>query len=99
TAAYQRRSTPSLRGSAGSKLMPDLAPPIGGPQTENLISMVFARESTSFMFRPFLMRVPPPAAPPRNELITTQPSASVSGSFQENTISGCLFSNALSLSD
>jgi hypothetical protein len=39
----------------------------------NLISMVLAKDVTSCLFSPLRMRVPPPAAPPRNELITTQP--------------------------
>src|SRR5690606_33947756 len=68
------------------------APPMGGPETVNLISIVFANDSTSFISSPSRMRVPPPAAPPRNELITAQPSASVSGSFQLKIISGALFS-------
>ena len=68
-----------LRGSAGSKLIPDFSPPIAGPDTENFTSIVFAKESTSFWSKPILIRVPPPAAPPRKELITVQPSASVSG--------------------
>ena len=72
--------------------MPDFAPPIAGPETVNLISMVFANDRTSFISSPFRILVPPPAAPPRNEFITVQPSASVSGSFQLNTISGVLFS-------
>ncbi len=65
---------------------------MAGPETVNLTSMVLAKESTSFISKPFRIRVPPPAAPPRNELITVQPSASVSGSFQLNIISGSLFS-------
>ena len=73
--------------------MPDFAPPIGGPATVNLISMVLARDSTSLLSNPIRIRVPPPAAPPRSELITTQPLASVSESFHSKTISGCLFSN------
>src|SRR5690606_16210401 len=73
--------------------MPDFAPPMGGPDTVNLISMVFARDSTSRLSRPARIRVPPPAAPPRSELITTHPSASVSASFHSNTISGFLVSN------
>ncbi len=90
---YQRCKTPFLRGSFGSKLIPDLAPPIAGPETENLTSIVLAKDKTSFMSRPFLILVPPPAAPPRSELITVHPSASVSESFQLKTISGALFSN------
>ena len=90
---YHLSRTPFLRGSAGSKLIPDFAPPIAGPDTENLTSIVLANESTSFMSKPLRIRVPPPAAPPLNELITVQPSASVSGSFQLNTISGSLSSN------
>jgi hypothetical protein len=65
--AFKRRNrfvptcnTPS--GSFGSKLIPDLAPPIAGPETENLTSMVLANESTSFMSSPLRIRVPPPAA-------------------------------------
>ena len=50
------------------------------------------KDSTSFISNPCRIRVPPPAAPPRNELITVHPSASVSESFQLNTISGCLSS-------
>src|SRR5882757_8121869 len=64
-----------------------------GPETVNFISIVLARDSTSRLSRPLRIRVPPPAAPPRNELITTQPSASVSESFHSKTISGRLFSN------
>ena len=90
---YQRCKTPFFLGSLGSKLIPDLAPPIAGPETENLTSMVFAKDKTSFISNPFLIRVPPPAAPPRNELMTVHPSASVSASFQWKTISGSLFSN------
>src|SRR5690606_16382322 len=84
--------------SSGSKLIPDFAPPMGGPDTVNLISIVFARDSTSRLSRPARMRVPPPAAPPRRELITTHPSASVSGSFHSKTISGRLRSNFFSSS-
>ena len=73
--------------------MPDLAPPIAGPATVNLTSMVLAKDSTSRLSRPDLILVPPPAAPPLSELITTHPSASVSASFHSNTISGLLFSN------
>ena len=91
TALYHRSNTPFFLGSLGSKLIPDLAPPMAGPDTVNLISIVFANDKTSFMSRPLRIRVPPPAAPPRNELITVQPSASVSGSFQLNTISGAFF--------
>ena len=58
----------------------------------NLISIVFANDSTSLLSKPTRMRVPPPAAPPRNELITTHPSASVCGSFHSKTTSGRLFS-------
>ena len=83
---------------SSAKLIPDFAPPIDGPDTVNLTSIVFANESTSFMSKPFLIRVPPPAAPPLRELITAQPSASVSGSFQLKTISGCLSSYFLSKS-
>src|SRR5690606_10205330 len=93
TALNHLFKTPSLRGSFGSKLIPDLAPPIAGPATVNLTSMVLANESTSFMSKPLRIRVPPPAAPPRNELITAQPSASVSESDQWKTTSGFLFSN------
>ena len=93
TAAYHLLRTPSFRGSFGSKLIPDLAPPIGGPATVNLTSIVFASDSTSRLSNPFRMRVPPPAAPPLRELITTHPSASVSESFHSKTISGRLFSN------
>jgi len=39
------------------------------------------------------MRVPPPAAPPRKELITIHPLASVSESCHSKTISGLLPSN------
>ena len=90
---YQRCKTPFFLGSFGSKLIPDFAPPIAGPETENLTSIVLANESTSFISKPFLIRVPPPAAPPLRELITVHPSASVSESFQLKTISGVLFSN------
>jgi len=93
TALYQRSNTPFFLGSFGSKLIPDFAPPIAGPETENLTSIVLANDRTSFISNPFLILVPPPAAPPLNELITVQPSASVSGSFQLKTISGSLFSN------
>ena len=89
---YHLSSTPFLRGSFGSKLIPDFAPPIAGPETVNFTSIVLANESTSFLSRPLRIRVPPPAAPPRKEFMTTQPSASVSGSFQWNTISGDLSS-------
>src|SRR5688572_30923085 len=93
TAAYQRCNTPALRGSLGSKLIPDFAPPMAGPDTVNFTSIVLANDSTSRLSRPARIRVPPPAAPPRKELITTQPSASVSESFHSKTISGLLFSN------
>ena len=93
---YQRCSTSFLRGSFGSKLIPDFAPPMAGPDTENFTSMVLASESTSFISSPFRILVPPPAAPPLNELMTVHPSASVSGSFQLKIISGSLFSNFLS---
>src|SRR4051794_19802969 len=73
--------------------MPDLAPPMAGPDTVNFTSMVLARDSTSRRSRPTRIRVPPPAAPPRRELITTQPLASVSLSFHSNTISADLVSN------
>ena len=75
-----------------SKLMPDFAPPIAGPQTVNFTSMVLARDKTSYFVKPFLILVPPPAAPPRKELITTQPIASVSESCHSKTISGDLAS-------
>ena len=73
-----------------------MAPPIAGPETENLTSIVFANDKTSFISKPLRIRVPPPAAPPRKEFITVQPSASVSLSFQLNTISGVLDSNYFS---
>src|SRR5690606_37555070 len=98
TALNHLLKTSSFLGSFGSKLIPDFAPPMAGPATENFTSIVLASESTSFISNPFRIRVPPPAAPPRRELITVQPSASVSGSFQLNTISGALFSNLLSKS-
>src|SRR5690554_7062013 len=60
SALNHRCNTSFLRGSAGSKLMPLLAPPIGGPATLNFISIVLANESTSFISRPFRIRVPPP---------------------------------------
>jgi len=47
--------------------------PIAGPETENLTSIVLANDKTSFISNPFLTLVTPPAAPPRKELITTQP--------------------------
>ena len=72
--------------------MPDFAPPIAGPETVNFTSIVLASDKTSFISKPSLIRVPPPAAPPLKEFITVQPSASVSGSFQLKIISGCLFS-------
>ena len=90
---YQRCNTPFFLGSLGSKLIPDLAPPIAGPETENFTSIVLAKDKTSFISNPLRILVPPPAAPPRNELITVHPSASVSESFQLKMISGCLFSN------
>jgi hypothetical protein len=43
--------------------------------------MVLAKESTSSFVHPNRIRVPPPAAPPRSEFITTHPSAPVSSSF------------------
>ena len=86
---YQRSSTPFFLGSFGSKFIPDFAPPIAGPETVNLTSIVFANDKTSFISSPFRILVPPPAAPPRKEFITVHPSASVSVSFQLNTISGC----------
>src|SRR5690554_1064417 len=73
--------------------MPLLAPPIWGPDTVNLISMVLAKDTTSLLSSPSRIRVPPPAAPPRRELITTQPTASVWGSCHSNTISGSFSSN------
>jgi len=79
--------------------MPDLAPPMLGPDTVNLISTVLASETTSPRSNPFRMRVPPPAAPPRRELMTTHPSAPVSESFHSKTNSGCLISKALSSSN
>jgi hypothetical protein len=39
------------------------------------------------------IRVPPPAAPPRSELITVQPSASVSASSNGKLFQALLFSN------
>ena len=68
--------------------MPLLAPPIWGPLTVNLISIVLARDTTSLRSSPFRIRVPPPAAPPRRLLMTTHPRASVSASFHSKTISG-----------
>src|SRR5690606_34035833 len=82
--------------SSDLKFIPDFAPPIAGPATVNLTSIVFASESTSLTSSPLRMRVPPPAAPPRSEFITVQPSASVSGSFQWITISGFFSSYFLS---
>src|SRR2546427_1942483 len=78
--------------------MPDLAPPMAGPLTLNLTSMVLASDSTSRRSRPLRMRVPPPAAPPRSELMTTQPRAGVSASCHSKTISGALFSKRVSSS-
>ena len=49
---YQRCKTPFFLGSFGSKLIPDLAPPIAGPETENFTSMVFANDKTSFLSNP-----------------------------------------------
>ena len=72
--------------------MPDFAPPMAGPETVNFTSIVLAKDSTSRLSNPLRMRVPPPAAPPLKELITTQPSASVNVSFHSNTTSG-LFSS------
>ena len=34
---YQRCKTPFLRGSVGSKLIPDFAPPIAGPEAEYIL--------------------------------------------------------------
>ena len=59
---------------------------------EQISSMVLAKLSTSRWSSPFLMRVPPPAAPPLSELMTTHPRASVSLSCHANTISGARFS-------
>src|SRR6516164_1231275 len=73
--------------------MPDFAPPIGGPEIVNFTSIVFASDSTSRRSRPLRIRVPPPAAPPRSELITVQPRAPVSASVHSKTISGVLCSN------
>src|SRR6188768_863299 len=66
---------------------------MGGPEIVNFTSMVFASDSTSRLSSPLRMRVPPPAAPPRSELMTTHPSASVSLSFHSKTISGRFVSN------
>ena len=63
-----------------------------------LISMVFASESTSFSVSPGRILVPPPAAPPRSELMTTQPLASVSASCQWKTTSAGRSSKARSCS-
>jgi hypothetical protein len=87
-AANHRLKTSDFRGSAGSKSMPDFAPPIGGPANANLSSIAFARKVTSSRVRPECIRVPPPAAPPFRLLITSQPRADVSESFHSNTISG-----------
>ena len=97
-ALYQRFKTPSLRGSLGSKSIPLFAPPIAGPATVNLISIVFASERTSFSVSPLRIRVPPPAAPPLSELMTTQPLASVSASCQWKTTSAGRSSKARSCS-
>src|SRR6516164_4705110 len=78
--------------------MPDFAPPMAGPDTLNLTSMVLASDSTSRRSSPARMRVPPPAAPPRSELMTTQPLAGVSASCHSKTISGALFSKRVSSS-
>lgn len=79
--------------------MPLFAPPMAGPATLNLISITFAKEVTSSLLRPFRIRVPPPAAPPLRELITIQPSASVSESCHSKMTSGffCLYFSSNSL--
>ncbi|OQA06507.1 MAG: hypothetical protein BWY67_01939 [Bacteroidetes bacterium ADurb.Bin397] len=96
TALNQRSNTPRFRGSDGSKFIPDLAPPICGPETVNFTSIVLASDVTSCLSSPFRILVPPPAAPPRSEFITIQPSASVSASFHSKTISGRFSSNFFS---
>src|SRR6185295_6781718 len=68
------------------------------PDTVNLTSIVLASDSTSRRSSPLRMRVPPPAAPPRSELMTTQPLAGVSVSFHSKTIWGAFDSKRFSSS-
>ena len=49
------------------------------PETENFTSIVLANERTSFISRPFLIRVPPPAAPPGSPTWPRCPRSSAAG--------------------
>ena len=74
--------------------MPVFAPAMAGPENANFNSIALARTVTSRNVAPDRMRVPPPAAPPRLELITSHARAGVCGSCHASTNSGGARTNA-----